>query len=491
MATAYSRRRGTTLQHASFAGLVAELTVDTDKDTVVVHDGATSGGFPLAREDLSNVSGAVIVTFLSGATLNAVSISGATISASSFNGGNISATTISASTFNAGTISGSTLSAVTVNGSTISGATVNASTISGGTISAVTINGSNISGSTISGATFNGGTISGSAISGATIENSAIGAVSASTVRGTTITALSAVICGDYAAQTINGASAWAIQALGTGLVVPIPGYTAIRYSNAANNAHIVLGKSRGTTVGSHTVVQSGDGLGQVSWHGSDGTAFIPAAIISAVVDGTPGTNDMPTRLNIGVTADGAAAVTTRLSIRQDGTGEYTGVWRPGANNTYTLGDASFRWSEVFATNGTINTSDETEKQNLSDIDDALLDAWADVSWRLYKWKSAVASKGSSARYHAGLIAQEVRDVLLSADIDGTSYGLLCRDDVVKPIMGEVTDTEGRTSTGVVGYESDGERWGLRYAECMVVEAAWCRRELLRLHARVSALEGA
>jgi hypothetical protein len=51
MPFAFQRRRGTTAQHASFTGLLGELTVDTDKDVVVVHDGATAGGFPLAKEN--------------------------------------------------------------------------------------------------------------------------------------------------------------------------------------------------------------------------------------------------------------------------------------------------------------------------------------------------------------------------------------------------------------------------------------------------------
>jgi hypothetical protein len=54
MTTAIKRRRGTTTQHSSFIGLEGELTVDTTKDTVVVHDGSTTGGFPLLREDLAN-----------------------------------------------------------------------------------------------------------------------------------------------------------------------------------------------------------------------------------------------------------------------------------------------------------------------------------------------------------------------------------------------------------------------------------------------------
>lgn len=48
-AFAIQLRRGTTAQHASFTGLVGEVTIDTDKDTLVVHDGVTAGGYPLAK----------------------------------------------------------------------------------------------------------------------------------------------------------------------------------------------------------------------------------------------------------------------------------------------------------------------------------------------------------------------------------------------------------------------------------------------------------
>lgn len=50
MSTAVQLRRGTTAQHAGFTGAAGEVTVDTDKDTVVVHDGATAGGHPLAKD---------------------------------------------------------------------------------------------------------------------------------------------------------------------------------------------------------------------------------------------------------------------------------------------------------------------------------------------------------------------------------------------------------------------------------------------------------
>jgi len=50
MAKQVQLRRGSTAQHSSFTGVVGEVTVDTDKDTVVVHDGSTAGGFPLLKE---------------------------------------------------------------------------------------------------------------------------------------------------------------------------------------------------------------------------------------------------------------------------------------------------------------------------------------------------------------------------------------------------------------------------------------------------------
>ena len=43
-------RGGTTAEHATFTGALREVTVDTTKDTLVVHDGTTAGGFPLLKD---------------------------------------------------------------------------------------------------------------------------------------------------------------------------------------------------------------------------------------------------------------------------------------------------------------------------------------------------------------------------------------------------------------------------------------------------------
>lgn len=57
MAFALQLRRGTTAQHSAFTGLVGEVTIDTDKDTIVVHDGSTAGGIPLAKESALTEAG--------------------------------------------------------------------------------------------------------------------------------------------------------------------------------------------------------------------------------------------------------------------------------------------------------------------------------------------------------------------------------------------------------------------------------------------------
>ena len=49
MTTQVQFRKGTTSEHALFTGATAEITVDTDKNTAVVHDGSDVGGFELQR----------------------------------------------------------------------------------------------------------------------------------------------------------------------------------------------------------------------------------------------------------------------------------------------------------------------------------------------------------------------------------------------------------------------------------------------------------
>ena len=59
MAKLLKLRRGTTSQHSSFTGAEGEVTVDTTKDTAVVHDGSTAGGHPLVKENAEVTSAGI------------------------------------------------------------------------------------------------------------------------------------------------------------------------------------------------------------------------------------------------------------------------------------------------------------------------------------------------------------------------------------------------------------------------------------------------
>ena len=76
MAKLLKLRRGTTSQHNTFTGAEGEVTIDTTKDTAVVHDGSTTGGSPLAREDMSNVSSSAIAGRLGADAIATTKIAG-------------------------------------------------------------------------------------------------------------------------------------------------------------------------------------------------------------------------------------------------------------------------------------------------------------------------------------------------------------------------------------------------------------------------------
>lgn len=95
--------------------------------------------------------------------------------------------------------------------------------------------------------------------------------------------------------------------------------YAAVRNSNNVDSGFLAFGKSRGTSNGSATIVQSGDALGEITFQGADGSELVPGASIKVEVDGTPGANDMPGRLVFSTTADGASGPTERMRIKSSG----------------------------------------------------------------------------------------------------------------------------------------------------------------------------
>ena len=88
MAKLLKLRRGSTTQHASFTGAEGEVTIDTTKDTAVIHDGAQAGGRPLLREDMDNLPAGTI----DNADINASAAIAGTKINPNFGGQNVSTT---------------------------------------------------------------------------------------------------------------------------------------------------------------------------------------------------------------------------------------------------------------------------------------------------------------------------------------------------------------------------------------------------------------
>ena len=119
-------------------------------------------------------------------------------------------------------------------------------------------------------------------------------------------------------------------------------------------------------------------GFMQFTGIGSGG-AGLQAANMQVVQNGAAGVSTIPCSLVVSINATQVCSF--------DSNGLYNiGPLRPGADNTYSLGQSALRWTTVYATTGTINTSNADEKEAIEPLASALpfLQALAPVS---YKWK--------------------------------------------------------------------------------------------------------
>ena len=117
---------------------------------------------------------------------------------------------------------------------------------------------------------------------------------------------------------------------------------------------------------------------------------------------------------------------------------QVAGVITPSADNTYTLGDVTHRFSDVYSVNAANNTSDAREKKEIQDSDLGLnfITHLRPVS---YLWKSGV-----DRTQHYGLIAQETKTAIIQA----------------KRNPADSTD-----SPVIVTYDKENDRYGIRYTE--------------------------
>lgn len=96
------------------------------------------------------------------------------------------------------------------------------------------------------------------------------------------------------------------------------------------------------------------------------------------------------------------------------------------ADNNMDLGASSNRMDDIFATNGTIQTSDQNEKQDIASATTKELNVAKKLStlFKTFRWKDKVTEKGDKARTHSGIVAQEVQAAFSAEGLDASNYGL-------------------------------------------------------------------
>ena len=212
--------------------------------------------------------------------------------------------------------------------------------------------------------------------------------------------------------------------------------------------------RARGT-ISSPSMVVEDDTIAAFNSFGFDGVSYRQTGAIRFVADATPTTGaTCPTRISF---MAGTTGATERLRISS------AGVVQPGTDNAQDLGSSARRWKDIYAGNGTIQTSDARAKTPLRELEPSERSVARKLSWLtgIYRWRSAIEIKGENARLHMGVTAQDILSAFEAAGLDGFRYGVVC-SDTSKPYP----DGEDRESP--LPSQSTEERLGVRYDQLLL-----------------------
>ena len=187
-------------------------------------------------------------------------------------------------------------------------------------------------------------------------------------------------------------------------------------------------------------------------------------------------------------------------------------------DNQIDLGISWARWDDIWATNGTINTSDFNDKQDIASLTatEMLVGKRISALFKTFRWKDKVVEKGDNARTHTGVIAQDVQAAFTAEGLDAGDYALFISSTwwetqtevPAVEAVAEVTDEDGNVTTEAVEakdaytrtdtYNTEAEapegatsktRLGIRYPELLSFVAAYNEQRFASIEARLTALE--
>lgn len=270
-----------------------------------------------------------------------------------------------------------------------------------------------------------------------------------------------------------------------------------------ANSAPLRIGyaRSRNPNQRGSAALINGDYLFEISGVGDDGASNwasgggVTGVQILGQVSGTVSSGIVPMLLRFN-TMNSAGVLAGRWVIDSDGT------LRPFTNAANDFGSASHKPNNIYAVNGTIQTSDanyKTPKEDLTKKEIAVAQACLPLITK-YKLLSAVSEKGlSAARYHFGIIAQDVMAAFAEQELDALNYGAVGYDEwaeapAVYRDTEEVKDKDGVVITASekildVPAREAGSMYSVRYDELAMFIIAGLSEKINDFDARLSALE--
>jgi hypothetical protein len=237
------------------------------------------------------------------------------------------------------------------------------------------------------------------------------------------------------------------IGALTSALTVDADGATVATFDRATDDGDVIEVQQGGTKRGSI---------------GASGTNMFIVLRTEEAVDG------------VGLTASGSQ---TGIIIPADGNGA-------AVDDHIDLGSGGARFDDINATNGTIQTSDQNDKQQIASLTDAEITAAKAISalFKTFKWNNSVEAKGDAARTHTGVIAQQVETALTDAGLNAGDYAFYISSTWYVDADGNEVEAD---ADGAI----EKNRKGIRYSELLSFIGAATEQRLADIEARVTALE--
>jgi len=208
-------------------------------------------------------------------------------------------------------------------------------------------------------------------------------------------------------------------KSIGTGS--PIPGIV-VQYGSDAFNSTVLYSDNAIYLQDAALYLANGKTL----WIADSAGVYKNAVSLNSFDDFNFGADTGANFTNVNSGSGGIYHVVSGANVTQT----FTGNFRPVPDGSVNLGGPSNRWSTVYATTGTINTSDREAKQDIADLDAAEKRVALRIKGlvKKFKFKDAAAEKGSKARTHVGVIAQDVAAAFEAEGLDATHYGVFCVD---------------------------------------------------------------